>query len=436
LRFTRDRILMIPEERCPMCRRVRMLSREQRCTIHLKAAYLAAHHRELDSDRISGSSPPGVFVGRFGYPKIFVGPMVPARSGDTQILDTPEWWMGKGFDDIVDFRYSLVRGYTMAHVVDARRGGRLIESLQEAAMMASPVEAELVLARRPRKVLDLREDSQPFGPMAPLTSFRIGSASVDRRIEKAYYDTDLGAADAIYQLFRQKVLVTRIQRAFSMGMLGIGGRRKLVPTRWSITAVDSTLGSILVERVKQNPTIDEYRVYNYTYLDNIYVGILSPERWRFEWIEAWFEPELLALGFPDTDFATDVEFSSYVSPEGYRPAMLGDWEGYQGRKTYAKPGGCYYAARFAVAEYLDSINRQAGALLLREIHPGYIMPVGVWNVRESIRAMLKAGYERFDSLDAALDHACTILEIPKPNWIEASALLKQAYFQRRITDFS
>jgi len=150
-----------------MCLRVRRLSGEKKCAIHVKADFLAAHHPEFDLKSIAGSSPPGVFVGRFGYPNVSVGPMVPSISGDTEILDTPEWWMGKGFDEIVDFRYSLLRGYSKANVSDAQKGGRLIETLQDVAMMTKPVDTELVLARPPRKMLDLREDSQPFGPIAP-----------------------------------------------------------------------------------------------------------------------------------------------------------------------------------------------------------------------------------------------------------------------------
>ncbi len=431
-----EKIISSPETGCPMCRRVRRLSGEKRCAIHVKAESLAAHHPEFDLKSIAGASPPGVFVGRFGYPNVSIGPMVPSISGDTEILDTPERWMGKGFDEIVDFRYSLLRAYGKAEVSDAEKGGKLIETLQELAMMTKPVDTELVLTRPPRRILDLREDSQPFGPIAPLSSFHAGNSSVDHRIEKEYYDNDLLADDAVLQLYKDGVLVTRIQRAFSLGMFGEGKRRKLVPTRWSITAVDSNLGLRLMARLKRHPLIDKFRVYKYSYLDNIYVGILTPESWKFEWIEAWFEPELLATSFPEVDMARDVEKSSYVSREGYRPVMLGDSEGFRGRKTYAKPGGCYYSARLAVSEYLDSIKRQAGAIMLREIHPGYIMPVGVWNVRESLRALLKTPFEYFDSLDAALNYVGGIFEIPKRSWIETSALLKNAYFQKKISQFN
>ncbi|HEX9240722.1 MAG TPA: hypothetical protein VF910_08755, partial [Candidatus Bathyarchaeia archaeon] len=332
--------------------------------------------------------------------------------------------------------YSLLRGYTKANVFDAHKGGRLIETLQDVAMMTRPVDAELILIRPPRKILDLREDSQPFGPIAPLASFQTGNSTADNRIQKAFYDGDLPADDAVLQLYRNGVLVTRIQRAFSLGMFGENKRRKLVPTRWSITAVDSNLSLRLMARVRQHPLIDEYRVYKYTYLDNTYVGILTPESWRFEWIEAWFEPELLATSFPDVNMATDVENTNYVSADGHRPVMLGDSEGFRNRTTYARPGGCYYSARLAVSEYLDAIGRQAGAIMLREIHPGYIMPVGVWNVRESLRALFKTQFERFDSMDAAMHYISTIFEIPKRGWIENSALLQKAYFQRKISEFN
>ena len=64
------------------------------------------------------------------------------------------------------------------------------------------------------------------------------------------------------------------------------------------------------------------------------------------------------------------------------------------------------------------------------------MPVGVWNVRESLRTLFKQKYESFDSLDKALNYSCNFLEIPKRNWINCSYLLRQAYYQRKLTDFT
>ena len=65
--------------------------------------YLTKYGNLFSSDEISGSSPPSVFVGSYGYPKVGVGPMVPPIHGDTSILDMPERWTGKSLEEIVNF---------------------------------------------------------------------------------------------------------------------------------------------------------------------------------------------------------------------------------------------------------------------------------------------------------------------------------------------
>ena len=74
--------------------------------------------------------------------------------------------------------------------------------------------------------------------------------------------------------------------------------------------------------------------------------------------------------------------------------------------------------------------------MLREIHPGYILPVGVWNVRESIRSLLTREYRTFETLAEALEFSCTNFLIQKPYWIVSSELLKRGFQQRKITDFN
>jgi hypothetical protein len=88
-----------------------------------------------------------------------------------------------------------------------------------------------------------------------------------------------------------------------------------------------------------------------------------------------------------------------------------------------------------VAERLNQERRQASALVLREVHPGYILPVGVWNVRESIRQTMQQEPQKFDNFQAALGFAQTKLTIPLRKWIITSELLKRALFQKKITEF-
>jgi len=405
-----------PAWMCLQCRGAKLLCGKPRCPIIVKAEAIGRSNYSY-SDQIAGSSPPGVFVGRIGYPKVSIGPMVPPQYGDTSIMDTPEFWLGRPLETIVDYRYSLVRGNTRANVEDAANPGRTLQQLQELSMAAKPVDSELRLSKAPRKVLTLSEDTQPFGPSAPMEKFKTSNVTVERRIEKPYYDRDLKAADAIFSLYRDGIMVTRIQRALSIGMFGEGARRRLVPTRWSITAVDSTISARLMERIKGFQTIDEYRVYSYSVYDNQYVAILLPEPWRFEWIEAWFPNTTWNQGTKD-------------------PYIIGDYEEHFGRRTYAKVGGCYYSTRLAVAEALEEERRQAAAIVLRETYPGYIMPLGVWNVRESIRELMRQKPSTFDSFGPALAAALANMRIPSKRWKGSSVLISRELTQSKITSFA
>ncbi len=401
---------------CLSCRGAKMLCGKAFCSVLAKAHALVRKAELISREEIDGSTPPAVFVGRIGYPYVYVGPMIPPYHGDTEILDTPEWWMGKTVDEIIDLRFSLIRGKVRANIFDIQDGGGLLDTFQELALGSEPTDSEAIFKKKPTNVLTLSDESQPFGPSAPLKRFSVGNVKADPRIEDAYYDQDLKANDAVVDLYESNVLVSRIQRAFSMGMLGTEKRRKLVPTRWSITAVDDTVSKHLVKEIKQYPTISEFRVYTFRYLDNSYVAILMPYKWSFEWIEAWF---------PGTAW----------NEQGQEPAMLGDHEPYRGRTTYASVGGCYYSCKLAVAEKLNKERRQASALVLREIHPGYILPVGVWNIRESIRSTLRSEPATFSDFRSAMAHALKFLGIPLRDWVHASTLMRDGLLQTRLANF-
>jgi len=401
---------------CVFCKGGKMLCGKTRCPIIVKSQSMIKHSKMNNSLQIQGSSPPAVFVGRIGYPKVHIGPMVPSYFGNTEILDTPELWIGKSIDDIIDYRQSLVRGKTIADINEASKGGKIVETLQELAMANSSIDSEAQFYKKPQGRLIFSNHSQPFGPSAPLKNFEISSVKVDRSIEKAFYDRDLKASDAILDLYLNDTLITRIQRSFSIGMFGQGTKRKLVPTRWSITAVDSTISLSLIDKIKENETIDEYYVYIFNNMGNIFVAILMPEKWSFEWIEAWFPNTLWNIN-------------------GQNPVLIGDYEDYNGRNSYARVGGCYYSARLAVAEKLLQTRRQASVLVFREILPEYILPVGVWNVRESMRKALETKPYPFSTLQESLNFAKSHLNIPMDNWIENSEMLKEVMFQRKITDF-
>jgi hypothetical protein len=401
---------------CVACKGSRFLCGKTRCPIIVKANYFLKSVPLMQSEDIAGASPPSVFVGRIGYPYVYAGPLVPPVQEDTSIYDLPEFWFGKSIDEIVGFRSMLIRGKHRVHVQKFEKAGKIIEKTRELALAVKPVDVELILKKKPRGFILLDDEVQPFGPSAPIRDLIVGNARWDHQIEKAYNDTDLRAAEAVLELYGRGVLVTKIQRAFSVGSFGLEKNRRFVPTRWSITAVDSIISKELMEKVKTFPEISEYRVYESRYLDNIFEVLMLPNAWSYEAIEAWY---------PGTVW----------NPSGRNVVMFSDWEGYEGRTTYAEIGGCYYAARLAVCEQLVKEQRQATVIVLREAHPGYIMPVGVWQVRENVRNAMRQKPYIFNTLDEALKWVAGRFQIPLQRWIMRSELLKNALFQKKITDF-
>ncbi|MEW6035473.1 MAG: hypothetical protein AB1529_02575, partial [Candidatus Micrarchaeota archaeon] len=234
---------------------------------------------------MEGSSPPSVFVGAWNYPKVYVGPMLAPYWGDTSELDTPESWIPKGRnqDDIIRFRLDLVRGKHRVGIKDL--DNRLVGKLQEISLAEGSVESEARFRHKPRG-FSFNEEHQPFGPSAGIERFDIGNVRWERNLEKAYYDTDLKAAEALYKAYSEGVLFSQMQKAFSTGTMGIKQNRRLVPTRWSITAVDSALADHLYDSVKYHDVLDSYHVYEFSSLNNYYAVILLPTPWQYEWIEA------------------------------------------------------------------------------------------------------------------------------------------------------
>ena len=253
---------------CTFCKGSKLLCGKTSCPVIARAASHFNIWQSIKGTEINGSSPPSVFVGRFGYPYVNMGPLAPNHYGDTSILDFPEQWMGRSIDEIIDYRSQLVRGMTRVNVRKPEKAGHIIDRTRELSLAEHYVETEMKLSKRPRRSFSIDADVQPIGPTAPLESMEIGYIRWNREMEKAHYDTDFKAAPATKELYKDGVPVTQIMKAFSMGSFGIEKNRRLVPTRWSITAVDDILGKDTANQTKNYPLINNYEIYESDYLGN------------------------------------------------------------------------------------------------------------------------------------------------------------------------
>ncbi|NYT05885.1 MAG: hypothetical protein GKC04_05875 [Methanomicrobiales archaeon] len=349
--------------------------------------------RELD-----GSSPPSLFIGRWNYPNVLAGPMVTPVHGDTGIMDAPEAWIPRQLsqDEIIGYRLNLVRGVHPVRAGDMQ--DPIIEKLQELALSATSLKSDIRFRNAPRG-MSFSDEHTPFGPSGQLERFSCEPGRWNHDLERVYYDTDLDAGDAVMQLHAGGVAFSSIQKAFSAGVMGVEKRRHLVPTRWSITACDSTIGDRLLRDVRRNPQLDTIRVHEFNSLHNHYAVLLLPTAWQYEWMEAF----LRILGNEEMLFA--------------------DHEGFRGKKEYSPVGGCFYSCRMAVLEALCREGIQAGAIIFREAYRGYV-PLGVFNVRENVRNAMAQPAQEFEDLPAALAAIGSRLRLPMTRFIRESSLLQ------------
>ena len=401
---------------CAVCKGSKMLCGKTNCPVVARASSHYKIWRSIKGLTVDGSSPPSVFVGRFGYPYVNVGPLAPNYYGDTSLLDSPEMWLGRSIDEIIDFRSQLVRGMYRVNVRKPEKAGRILDLTRELSLAEHYVETELKLKKRPVKRFRVDADVQPIGPTAPLERVEIGYIKWNRDMEKAYYDGDLKAKNATLTLYEEGVPVSQIMRAFSMGSFGIERNRRLVPTRWSITAVDDLLSKDMARRIKDFPFVNDYEVYESSYLGNRFLVLLVPDAWAYEAYEAWYPKTLW-------------------NPSEDRVSIVTDWEGYNGRTTYATMGGCYYSGRLAVLEHLIKVRRQAKVFILREAYPDYILPVGVWQVRENVRNAMRQPPMRYATIKQALDRVMSRLSIGLDQWLSSGYLLRHTLTQTKLTDY-
>ncbi|MHB8634407.1 MAG: Nre family DNA repair protein [Thermoplasmatota archaeon] len=370
-----------------------------------------------------GSSPPSLFVGRHGYPNVTVGPMLPPETRsefDARLLGDPRQWLDMSIPDVVGLRSSLVRTThptsVKAPVVigDPFSADAITRLSQELAIAARPVDAEVHLRKAPifgEPVVG--EFSAPHGPTVEVERARLAeNPHVERRVEAVTSDTDLPAGEGLVDLYRNGTDSYQLERILSAGMLGRGRTRRLVPTRWSITATDDQLGKALIPDILDLPVLDCPEVRTGEGFGNRFHVLFVPRIWGFESIEVW-------MGGPWS--------RGTVVPEA-------DWEDHTGRTTYAKTAGGYYATRLVVLEHLAARRRQATAIVLREIDETYTTPLGVWVVREACRRALESRPLVFEDVDSALRHIDRRARW-KP-WRTATELLGTVRRQRLLDSYA
>ncbi len=358
---------------------------------------------------ISGSSPPEMFVGRYNYPNVYTGLLSPEEFGNTQDMSSPELWHSKKFNipKIIDKRNKLIYGRSVSNI--KKPTSRFLSVLQEIAMTHKSVSTEMKLKKpiSPHKEKDNR--SPIISNSAPILKARLTeNTKIRKKIDYLVNDDHVKSAVALKELYQVNIPNSQLTKILSAGLLGIKKNRTLVPTRWSITAVDDTIGKQQLKELKFFPTLDSYQVFSADYLGNHYAFLLLPDYFSFEVIE-------LSL----KSFETWHDHESFFARKKYATSVT----------------GAYYANRLALTEYLTKIKRQASCIVFREIRPSYYAPLGVGILRQTSREAFLNKPFITNTLTEALNYMKTLLSAPLNNYTDKSIILKNFKKQSRLQDF-
>ncbi len=305
----------------------------------------------------------GIIIGSKNYPLVNSGLL--SNKYDKK-LDSGFFLKNKtDFSSIVRARRSILNASSKVSI-KSHRG--FIEKIREAGLSYNPVRSELELSSysgpfsKPNELL-------PHGPMVRLKNFRLTeNFKVPGYVDKVVSD-DLNASEGLSKLYKRGFDIDYMSQLFSTSNLGLKTERKLVPSRWSVTAVDDTLG-LNIKKKLDFDSPSEVLFFKNSYLGNDLYIFLFSGAWEFEFIEY------------------------------YGGEVIKDYESSFGRKNYAKnTTGGYYAAKLAVLEYLKRENISAKALVIRDIRDYYKFSLGVWVVREAVRKTLDSEVFKFNDID-------------------------------------
>jgi len=383
------------------------------CPVYSKARVMFQVKSLIEKQDFFGASP-APFVGHYGYPNVSVGILTPPNViNDAWLYDAPNFWAAENYNipEIVQFRSALVNSRFYANVRDLKK--KYLDVSQEVAMASKPVEMQVNLEGKPRFSLSLDPETIPRGTSAKLKKIKITeNPKISNKVEKVVDDIDLKANDAVFYLYEKGFDENFLMRMLSVGTLGMKKDRRLVPTRWSITAIDDILGKNLMTEIKDYSNYAGYLAYFGNYLGNNYLLLFFPEPWSYEL------------------------FESYVS----KPGFSTDYENYYGRKDYAQStAGGYYTVRLAILEKLAELKKQGSCIALRFITDEYSVPLGVWVTREATRKALSSKPIEFSSMELMLNYAKMkikrMFNLDISNFLEKSILLNNIKTQKKISSF-
>ncbi|RZN42472.1 MAG: hypothetical protein EFT35_01865, partial [Methanophagales archaeon ANME-1-THS] len=150
---------------CIVCKGSRLLCGRKNCPLLTALSKKTRFAELIDTTDYFGPST-SIFVGRFGYPRVRVGPMAILEGAvserDHGKFEAPDQWFAEGLsmDDIIELRSATLRSKKGEHI---KSRSNYVTDMVELALAQQPVDVELRFKSKPSFNLSFSDVLRPIG---------------------------------------------------------------------------------------------------------------------------------------------------------------------------------------------------------------------------------------------------------------------------------
>jgi len=347
------------------------------------------------SKDLYGTTPPSSLISCISYPKLSLGILV--SEDDIEECYTSWDEDNMSFDDILSLRMKLVNARTIVSANFPRTGNGFYEKVLESGLSTNSVDVEVEL-KKVQTYFNFSRYLPFYGLNGWIKSYDIVTNPRIPKVVEDIVESGVKTETAVKLLYEKGFSDYYIARLLSLGIFGNKLDRKLVPSKWSITATHKILINHLKNKLSEYNSISNVYVFEKMYYGNYFINILFPGSLNFELIEAILPGSAYNLCYNFTIFGKD------------------------------DVSGGYYAALLSFYEFLYRFRRKGNCITFRIVTRDYKTPLGVWVVREGIRRAFYNIVGKFDNLVEALqfiDRKIERYNIPISKLKSYSSILKQ-----------
>ncbi len=347
-----------------------------------------------------GSAP---IVGEKGYPYLATH-NISNEDKNSSYRNTSDI-VKKDYKEIIPIKAKNILGST-DHSYAKKVDNKILEEIRDVYKSKKDIQVNTQFEKELtfNKVL-VNKVSGVVGSKNPLESLEALENTPTEKIVEKFTNGEIKSREAIITLYERGINEHQIINLLALGSFGVELNKKLVPTRWAITAYDQTIEKYLHKKIIQFRPLDYYELYTYEDKGNSFVIILIPDTFSGEVIE---------------QFDNTVE-KDYVGNDNKL------------NKEEPETAGGFFATKIGIFEQLTSRKRQASFISIRIIK-NYDIPLGVVFVRESIREAMKKGKFRTTKLEELRTY---IMENFSEHYryFEDSKVFSEKRKQKKLGDF-